>query len=227
MASHVWRSQRVRRQSTAGRSETVGMIVRLLPPQVIAVSLQIFVYGTLRQGQCREHCWPRSPQQVATAFAQGELYDLGPYPALLTGDDLVRGECWTVRAADLAETLQVLDVIEGFAQPGEADLYRRQVVDVFICDGDPDPTGEIGIESLVTTRAYAYFLVPERLPAFAKRIHPRQHRQTGCGLHDAGGAADLSQAVAGATRFPYASWPDDGRTVEETSSLADPFDPLP
>ncbi len=88
----------------------------------------IFVYGTLKRGQCRERSWPRQPLSVEPAWTLGRLYDLGPYPALVAGDDRVRGELWRFAAEDLPETLRVLDGIEGFRnQPG--DLYRRVVAE--------------------------------------------------------------------------------------------------
>lgn len=48
----------------------------------------LFVYGTLKRGQCRETMWPRPPVSVRPAFIRGRLYDLGPYPAIWCGDCL-------------------------------------------------------------------------------------------------------------------------------------------
>jgi gamma-glutamylcyclotransferase (GGCT)/AIG2-like uncharacterized protein YtfP len=91
-------------------------------------TLPIFVYGTLQRGECREKMWPRSPLRVETAFVRGRLYDLGPYPALAPGDDLVRGELWHIAAADLPETLAALDAIEDYADSDD-DLYKRAIVE--------------------------------------------------------------------------------------------------
>ena len=87
----------------------------------------IFVYGTLKRGEVRERCWPHKPVSVEWATLSGELRDLGAYPALVPGDDIVLGELWRIEPRDMAATLATLDEIEGFGQ-GEDDLYVRQVV---------------------------------------------------------------------------------------------------
>lgn len=88
-----------------------------LPPRV-------FVYGTLKTGQCRERCWPHDPIEIVSAMVYGELYDLGDYPAMLPGADRVSGELWIFQPEHLAATLAVLDEIEDFRQRPD-DLYRR------------------------------------------------------------------------------------------------------
>jgi gamma-glutamylcyclotransferase (GGCT)/AIG2-like uncharacterized protein YtfP len=89
---------------------------------------RVFVYGTLKRGEARVRFWPRRPQVIEPATVRGELYDLGDYPALIAGDDVVAGEVWQFAAADLPETLAVLDRIEGYANRPD-DLYRREVID--------------------------------------------------------------------------------------------------
>ena len=91
--------------------------------------LAIFVYGTLKRGQCRERCWPVRPLSVEDAEVVGLLFDLGPFPALSHGRGRVAGELWRFDAADMAVVLAVLDQIEGYRNaPG--DLYRRERVAV-------------------------------------------------------------------------------------------------
>jgi len=90
-----------------------------------------FVYGTLKRGECRESCWPASPLRVQAAWIRGSLVDLGSYPGLVPGDDWVRGELWQIDATDEAQTLEVLDAIEGYRPSGTRNLYERQQVDVF------------------------------------------------------------------------------------------------
>jgi gamma-glutamylcyclotransferase (GGCT)/AIG2-like uncharacterized protein YtfP len=95
----------------------------------------VFVYGTLRRGECRAIFWPYSPVAVETAFVRGRLYDLGPYPALAPGEDWIRGELWRLNPAHTAETLEVLDEVEGYSvSPG--DLYVRKVVECRTQSGD-------------------------------------------------------------------------------------------
>ncbi len=90
--------------------------------------LPIFVYGTLQRGECRETCWPHSPDRVVRATTKAALYDLGAYPGIVPGTDTVQGELWFVATEHLADTLQVLDAVEGY-QPGQGNsLYTREVV---------------------------------------------------------------------------------------------------
>jgi gamma-glutamylcyclotransferase (GGCT)/AIG2-like uncharacterized protein YtfP len=116
----------------------------------------IFVYGTLKQGECRADCWPYDPQSIQPAATSGALYDLGPYPALLSGKDSVLGEIWTFRAEQMRETLRVLDQIEGYGQ-GEIDLYIRQVVP---CMDQKD----------LNIDAYCYFLADPSMLTASQRI---------------------------------------------------------
>lgn len=105
--------------------------------------LPIFVYGTLKRGQVREGMWPRKPLRVEGATTLGTLYDLGPYPALVSGEDVVEGELWIVAPADLVETLRVLDKIEEVRPDGQG-LYERRII---TCRSE---AGEMH-------RAYAYY----------------------------------------------------------------------
>jgi gamma-glutamylcyclotransferase (GGCT)/AIG2-like uncharacterized protein YtfP len=94
-----------------------------------------FVYGTLKRGQLRESCWPHAPRSIQAAYVRGSLFDLGPYPAMTTGEDWVAGELWTFAARHIETTLQTLDQIEGY-QPGRAlNLYLRSVLPVFTQPG--------------------------------------------------------------------------------------------
>ncbi len=88
----------------------------------------LFVYGTLMRGQSRERCWPHAPLAVEPATVRGALYDLGPYPAMIAGSDLVEGELWHVAPEHIEDTLRALDAIEGYSG-GDRDLYRRVLID--------------------------------------------------------------------------------------------------
>jgi len=114
----------------------------------------VFVYGTLKRGQEREGCWPRKPLRVASAEMRGQLYDLGPYPALVPGTDRVLGELWFLAEADVAETLRVLDEVECYGIE-DVDLYVRRVIECWTLDD-----GE-------RHAAYVYFLADES--------HARKH----------------------------------------------------
>ncbi len=119
--------------------------------------LPIFVYGTLKRREEREKMWPHAPVDVRAATVRAALYDLGSYPAITQGDDLVVGELWFVRDDHLAATLDALDKIEGYNQGGE-DLYVRRIVE---CESN---------ESEV--RAYTYFYADETAILSARRVIP-------------------------------------------------------
>lgn len=95
--------------------------------------LAVFVYGTLKQHESRGRRWPRPALRISPAFVWGELYDLRKYPALLppqsSPPDRILGELWEIAPEDLAETLRVLDRIEGYGDPS-GNLYVRQVIAV-------------------------------------------------------------------------------------------------
>ncbi|MFN3191186.1 MAG: gamma-glutamylcyclotransferase [Aureliella sp.] len=88
---------------------------------------QFFVYGTLKTGQVRENNWPVKPLRVECAWTLGRLYDTGPYPALLQGQDRVAGQLWSFDPAALAQVVQRLDEIEGTNQTGARNDYDRAV----------------------------------------------------------------------------------------------------
>jgi gamma-glutamylcyclotransferase (GGCT)/AIG2-like uncharacterized protein YtfP len=118
----------------------------------------IFVYGTLQRGGEREGCWPRAPLRIAPARLRGALYDLGPYPALLPGDDWVQGELWEIANDDWDVTLQVLDEVEGYARQSD-DLYVRQL-------------GSCVDEQEVARSAYVYLYADAAALTEAQRVQP-------------------------------------------------------
>lgn len=90
--------------------------------------VSVFVYGTLKRGQCREGMWPVDPLRVSSVFTHGTLFDRQDYPAMTSGTDEVVGEKWDFFPQQMQRVLEVLDAIEGANQPGIPDLYRRVVV---------------------------------------------------------------------------------------------------
>jgi len=96
---------------------------------------QVFVYGTLKRGQCREKLWPLPPLSVTTGWIHAELFGRSDYPAIRTGGDRVLGEIWRFTSEEISLVLRELDQIEGFNQPKESDLYHRRSVEVFSPQG--------------------------------------------------------------------------------------------
>jgi gamma-glutamylcyclotransferase (GGCT)/AIG2-like uncharacterized protein YtfP len=105
-----------------------------------------FVYGTLKRGQCREHCWPVVPVAVQPALTRGQLYDTGPYPAMIEGDDWVVGELWSFHLTDQTTIARVLDVIEEYDEQSPDNLYVRKLVTCWTLDA---------VETIASTYIYA------------------------------------------------------------------------
>ncbi len=91
----------------------------------------IFVYGTLKQQECRGAMWPCKPLTVQPAWTHGALFHRSDYPAMTHGTDRVSGERWSFQCEQMLQVLQVLDAIEGANQPTAPDLYRRLIVDTW------------------------------------------------------------------------------------------------
>ena len=98
----------------------------------------VFVYGTLRRGQCRAALLQRhAPTRWEPASAPGSLLDLGPYPGWVPGPGRIAGERVEVR--DLGGLLAELDEVEDFLGYGiEGSLYRRILVDAETPGGVPE-----------------------------------------------------------------------------------------
>lgn len=113
----------------------------------IPIVTDVFVYGTLKRGQCREQMWPRPPLSICPGFVRGWLFDLGPYPAMWCGDchelgddghdsescscDWIEGEIWSLAEAEMAVTIKTLDEIEETNQPQAHNYYDQILVRVY------------------------------------------------------------------------------------------------
>lgn len=136
---------------------------------------QVFVYGTLKRGQCRDSLWPRHPIEVIPAITRGTLYDREDYPAMTEGQDLVVGECWRFNEQDIPPVLETLDAIEGTNQAGAPDLYHRVEVDCWQ-SGDADskvPLRAIG-------RAFAYHYARDTVADGFRQLYPARSGAVVC-----------------------------------------------
>lgn len=110
---------------------------------------QLFAYGSLRRGfnsDAYEYI-SRFFQFAGDAKVKGKLYDLGPYPAAIptTEDSFIIGELYTANSQqEFSWAIGQLDDYEGVTpEPGEPQLYRRELADIFINNS--------------TTRAWIYW----------------------------------------------------------------------
>ncbi|AMV33071.1 Gamma-glutamylcyclotransferase family protein YtfP [Pirellula sp. SH-Sr6A] len=138
-------------------------------PYEEAEPLAIFVYGTLKREQLRGSLWPRPAISITPAIAVGTLYDLGSYPGLVEGDNLVLGEVWRFHPEDLQETLVVLDRIEGFDPVKNMGEYVRRVIQVETL-ADPASSGAGCEPPSQTVMTWTYFYNEPRRLASARRI---------------------------------------------------------
>ena len=85
--------------------------------------MRLFVYGSLKRGECNYHEVERWVVSVVPALAPGLLY-LRPdgYPALALGEGSVPGELLELSDGDAA--LEHLDIFEGY-YPGHESEYLR------------------------------------------------------------------------------------------------------
>jgi len=98
-------------------------------PEAHVPSRLVFVYGTLRKGQCNDvGRYAPAPVALGQAEIAGTLYDFGPYPgAVLDGAGIIRGEVYRVDAGVEAQ----LDALEGVQADGKGE-YRRRFVPVTV-----------------------------------------------------------------------------------------------
>lgn len=96
----------------------------------------LFVYGSLRSG-FRSPAYEYISQFfsfAANGQVKGSLYDMGEYPAAVPGaeDKYIIGELYAIKnPAEFSWAIGQLDDYEGVTvEPGEAQLYRRDIADV-------------------------------------------------------------------------------------------------
>jgi gamma-glutamylcyclotransferase (GGCT)/AIG2-like uncharacterized protein YtfP len=96
--------------------------------------VRIFVYGTLRKGECRHYLLEDS-QFIGYAKAKGFLlYNIGAFPGMVEGSGEVVGEVYEIHES----LLEKLDWVEGVP-----DLFCRELIEVTLENGQ-------------TISAYAY-----------------------------------------------------------------------
>jgi gamma-glutamylcyclotransferase (GGCT)/AIG2-like uncharacterized protein YtfP len=97
---------------------------------------RLFVYGSLRSGCLNEVYSYISRYFIFDGMAavQGELYDIGEYPAAIptTEEHLIIGEMYHISLKEeFAEAMRYLDEYEGLlVEPGEMPLFRREPIPV-------------------------------------------------------------------------------------------------
>jgi gamma-glutamylcyclotransferase (GGCT)/AIG2-like uncharacterized protein YtfP len=115
---------------------------------------KIFVYGTLRDGECRGYIMSEGGEFIrnATTAPLYTLKNLKSFPALIeNGHNCITGEIWEVSDDLLAR----LDMIEGVSKGGDGLYYREEVLVDSGCRPEEFDSYGFGL-------ALAYFMKPEQ-----------------------------------------------------------------
>ena len=86
----------------------------------------MFVYGTLRKQECREHEMRKISLESKDISIRAKMYDIGAFPAITLEDGTVHGEIHKIKAEP--HSFDVLDCIENFNRYDESSLYHRILI---------------------------------------------------------------------------------------------------
>lgn len=118
----------------------------------------VFVYGTLKTGHYNNRALTLSKTSKLIfddAFVKGQMYDLGPYPAVVVtpgSESAVKGEVWEVDD----ETLARLDHLEG-----HPTFYLRQKLPLLSYSHNPSVNKD-------AWQVWVYTMQAMELPAKAR-----------------------------------------------------------
>lgn len=97
------------------------------------LTVKVFVYGTLKKGECRARVLePHAVRWEPAALLGFNIFDLGAFPCIAEGSGQVFGEL--VECNNPIEVIKRLDAIEGYhpGRPVDACLYVRRKVDAIL-----------------------------------------------------------------------------------------------
>tara|TARA_B110000438_G_scaffold124518_1_gene121346 strand:+ start:101 stop:955 length:855 start_codon:yes stop_codon:yes gene_type:complete len=86
----------------------------------------VFVYGTLKKGQCREQSMNEISLGSKDEKVTAKMYNIGEFPAITLEKGVVLGEIHRVKKEQ--ESIESLDQIEGFVGYGKSSLYNRILI---------------------------------------------------------------------------------------------------
>lgn len=124
--------------------------------------LRVFVYGTLKPGECNydRYC-AASVVEVQAAFAYGQLFDLPfGYPAMTSGDSPVYGFVLSFAEPD---TLAQLDELEDYDphRPADQNEYIRVEIATFGLDHQPIGPAWVYLMSLEQVKCFNGIVLPK------------------------------------------------------------------
>ena len=86
----------------------------------------MFVYGTLRKQECREHEMRKISLESKDIAIRATMYDIGAFPAITLEDGTVHGEIHRIKPEP--HSFDTVDCIENFNGYDESSLYRRILI---------------------------------------------------------------------------------------------------
>jgi gamma-glutamylcyclotransferase (GGCT)/AIG2-like uncharacterized protein YtfP len=86
----------------------------------------VFVYGTLKKGQCREQSMNEISLGSKDENITAKMYNIGKFPAITLEKEEVLGEIHKVKKEQ--ESIESLDQIEGFIGYDKSSLYNRILI---------------------------------------------------------------------------------------------------
>ena len=86
----------------------------------------MFVYGTLRKQECREHEMRKISLESKDITIRATMYDIGAFPAITLEDGTVHGEIHRIKPEP--HSFDTVDCIENFNGYDESSLYHRILI---------------------------------------------------------------------------------------------------
>jgi gamma-glutamylcyclotransferase (GGCT)/AIG2-like uncharacterized protein YtfP len=98
---------------------------------------KVFVYGTLKRGLGNHRIVGRHVRSVRNAVMRGWMYNLGYYPAVVSGSGIVHGQVLELENPEKA--FRAMDILEGYIEPGHPrNLYDRAKSTVLFDSGETE-----------------------------------------------------------------------------------------
>lgn len=96
--------------------------------------IKVFVYGTLKEGRGLNSHYMRNSTFIKKDTVKGNLYSLGPYPALTKGNNDVPGEIWEMPKNDFEDVTR-MEESAGY-QTLEIETASKEKVKAYFQDAE-------------------------------------------------------------------------------------------
>ena len=97
----------------------------------------IFTYGTLKKGFSNHRILDGKYDNMEKGVTKGVLYNVACFPALIHGEEAVKGEIFYISDESYNQVVRSMDWLEGYDQDYLKDsMYIREIVEVEKEDGN-------------------------------------------------------------------------------------------